>query len=286
MRGALLQYDQLPPARQHNREIHHEQHQVVVPAVAAPEAAIPHEDLLLYRAEHDQDQPNGGELCENPERHPGAAQQLRRTEKDREAGAGTDAAGACHRVLEMIQAAREEHHGDHEPQQQQPDVAELEQRRKHDVHQACACVRAAPSAWASTNHSHLSTPREISVQMSVESASPSSSVSSIARRMRSPKLASAFDSAQTCSSPLEMLMGYWGSSDRSATIAPVPSAMPPNWITRSASRSTYSSAASCSSSNSLWSAMNWGPFTFQCACFVCNWRSIASASRWFRRSIT
>src|SRR6266480_734394 len=168
----------------------------------------------------------------------------------------------------MIHAAREEHHGDHEPQQQQPDVTELEQRGKHDVHQACACVLAAPSAWASRNHSHLSTPREISVQMSVESASPSSSVSSMARRIRSPKLASALDNAQTCSSPLEMLMGYWGSSDRSAR------------------RSTYSSAASCSSSNSLWSAMNWGPFTFQWACFVCSWRSIASASRWFKRSIT
>src|SRR5437016_10327574 len=243
MRGALLQYDQLPPARQHNREIHHEQHQVIVPAVAAPKAALPHEDLLLYRAEHDQDQPNGGELCQDPERHRGAAQQLRRAEKDREAGAGTDAAGACHRVLEMIQAAREEHHGDHEPQQQQPDVAELEQRRKHDVHQACACVRAAPSACASTNHSHLSTPREISVQMSVASVSPSSSVSSIARRMRSPKVASALDSAHTCSSPLEMLIGYCGSSERSATIALTPSATPPSCTMRSASRSPYSSAA-------------------------------------------
>src|SRR5207253_4369807 len=228
MRGALLEYDQLPPARQHNREIHHEQHQVVVPAVAAPKAALPHEDLLLYRAEHDQNQPDGGELCQDPERHPGAAEQLRRAEKHGEARAHADAVRARHRVLQMIHTAREEHHGDHEPQQQQPDVAELQQRGEDDVHQACACVRAAPSAWASTNHSHLSTPREISVQMSVESASPNSSVSSMARRMRSPKLASALDNAQTCSSPLEMLMGYCGSSDRSATIALVPSAMPPN----------------------------------------------------------
>src|SRR6059058_791630 len=204
MRGALLQYDQLPPARQHNREIHHEQHQVVVPAVATPEAALPHEDLLLYRAEHDQHEPDGGELRQDPERHAGAAEHLGRTEKHREAGARADALGAGHRVLQMIQAAREEHHSHHEPQQQQPDVTESQQRGKQYVHQACACVRAAPSPWASTNHSHLST-------------------------------------------PLEMLMGYWGSSDRSATIAPVPSAMPPNWITRSASRSTYSSAASCSS---------------------------------------
>src|SRR5256886_11344864 len=143
----------------------------------------------------------------------------------------------------MIQAAREEHHGDHEPQQQQPGVAEPHHRGKDDVHQAGACVLAAPSAWASTNHSHLSTPREISVQMSVESASPSSSVSSMARRIRSPKLASALDRAHTCSSPLEMLIGYCGSSERSATMAVTPSATPPSWTMRSASRSTYSSAA-------------------------------------------
>src|ERR1019366_149086 len=27
--------------------------------------------------------------------------------------------------------------------------------------------------------------------------------------------------------------------------------------------------------------MKLGPFTFQCACFICIWRSTASASRWF-----
>src|SRR5207237_10939543 len=32
--------------------------------------------------------------------------------------------------------------------------------------------------------------------------------------------------------------------------------------------------------------MNCGPFTFQWACFACSSRSIASASRWFKRSIT
>src|SRR2546430_16604607 len=105
--GPWLQYDQLPPVRQHNREIHHEQHQVVVPAVATPEAALPHEDLLLYRAEHDQHEPDGGELRQDPERHAGAAEHLGRTEKHREAGARADALGAGHRVLQMIQAARE-----------------------------------------------------------------------------------------------------------------------------------------------------------------------------------
>src|SRR5207253_10618074 len=40
------------------------------------------------------------------------------------------------------------------------------------------------------------------------------------------------------------------------------------------------------SSDLLCRAMNCGPFTFQWACLVCNSRSMASARRWFKRSIT
>jgi len=42
------------------------------------------------------------------------------------------------------------------------------------------------------------------------------------RRMRSPKLDSADDRAQTCSSPVEIVSGYSGSSERSATTRAVP----------------------------------------------------------------
>src|SRR5207249_4217800 len=94
--------------------------------------------------------------------------------------------------------------------------------------QPLRCARTAPSACDSTNHSHLSVPREISVQMSDESTSPRSAVWSMARRMRSPKLDSADDRAHTCSSPVEIVSGYSGSSERSATTRAVPSAVPPS----------------------------------------------------------
>ncbi len=55
---------------------------------------------------------------------------------------------------------------------------------------ACEC--------ASTNHSHLSMPREISVQRSAVPASSSSSASLIVPRMSCPKVESAFATASTC----------------------------------------------------------------------------------------
>src|SRR5207244_4946345 len=80
-------------AVQENHEIPHEQHEVVVPALcpASPKADLPHEDLLFYRTEHEQDQPEGGELCEDPERHAHAPEDFRGAEKDREPGARPDA---------------------------------------------------------------------------------------------------------------------------------------------------------------------------------------------------
>src|SRR5213080_3801261 len=95
-----LEDDQLAPAREYDGEIHHEQHQVIVPTVrpVAPKTRLPHEDLLLYRAEHDQDQTDGGELRQDSQSHAGAAEQLRRPEKQREARARADAARAGHRI--------------------------------------------------------------------------------------------------------------------------------------------------------------------------------------------
>ena len=69
------------------------------------------------------------------------------------------------------------------------------------------------------------------------------------------------------------------SEERLATTPTVPSAIPPSWTIRSASRSMYSSTSSLTSSNSLCNAMNDGPFTFQWACLHWVWRSMASASR-------
>src|SRR2546426_4031869 len=55
----------------------------------------------------------------------------------------------------------------------------------------------APCCCASTNHSHLSTPREISVRMSALAASSSSFISSMPTRTVRPNMASASDSAAT-----------------------------------------------------------------------------------------
>src|SRR2546425_4974142 len=131
-----LQQNEVAAAGQENHEIHHEQHEVVVPAVcpASPKADLPHEDLLLYRTEHEQDQPEGGELCEDPERHAHAPEDFRGAEKDREPGARPDALRPLGGVLEVMPAAIEEHDGDHEPQQQQADVAELQQDWERDAH--------------------------------------------------------------------------------------------------------------------------------------------------------
>src|SRR6185503_3214603 len=55
------------------------------------------------------------------------------------------------------------------------------------------------ACWcASTNHSHLSTPREISVSMSALSASSSSFISSMVMRAARPNALNASDSAATC----------------------------------------------------------------------------------------
>src|SRR2546427_12999569 len=88
------------------------------------------------------------------------------------------ALGPFRPIPDMTQPAREEHGCHHEPEEEQSHIAEAQQGRKQDVHAAPLPGRwTPPSARASTNHSHLSTPREISVQVTVSSGSPSSAVS-------------------------------------------------------------------------------------------------------------
>src|SRR6266478_3916506 len=81
--------------------------------------------------------------------------------------------------------------------------------------------------WASTNHSHLSTPREISVNMSAVSRSPSSSAWSMPLRADLPNAAKADDSASTWLRPSTAL-GYSVNDERLAAMRAVPSAAPPS----------------------------------------------------------
>src|SRR5213083_2418311 len=136
MHAILLEYDEPTAARRQDDEIHHDQHQVVVPAVgsATPEPDLPDEDFFLNGAEHDQDQPDCGKLREDPERDPDAAGHFRGAEKYREAGTRPDALRALDGIFEVIPTAIEEHNGDHEAQEQEADVREFHQRGKQNVH--------------------------------------------------------------------------------------------------------------------------------------------------------
>src|SRR5712692_10241996 len=124
----LLQQDESSSAGQQNHEIHHEQHQVVVPAVcsASPKADLPHEDLFLNRPEHEQDQPDGGELRQDPQRHAHTPEHFGNPEKDGEPGARPDVLRPLGGALEVIPPAIEEHGGHHESQEQHTDIAEVQ----------------------------------------------------------------------------------------------------------------------------------------------------------------
>src|SRR5258706_308774 len=72
----------------------------------------------------------------------------------------------------------------------------------------CYVAALAHACWcASTNHSHLSTPREIPVSMSALPASSSSSISAIVMRAARPNALSASESAATCSAPVAIPIG-------------------------------------------------------------------------------
>src|SRR5450755_3846763 len=65
--------------------IHKNEHSVVTPAVGprfAPEAGVPSKYFLLYDAEHNQNQADGGELCENARNYSEAAATIRTAIKD------------------------------------------------------------------------------------------------------------------------------------------------------------------------------------------------------------
>src|ERR1043166_1444871 len=98
-------------------------------------------------------------------------------------------------------------------------------------------LRVGYPRWASTNQRYLSTPREFSVQISAVSLSPHSSACSMARRTLVPYVARADESASTCSRSSASVSGYSFSPVRAVATWIVPSAVPPHWTTRSASKS-------------------------------------------------
>ena len=78
------------------------------------------------------------------------------------------------------------------------------------------------------NQSHLSVPREISVNTSAESASFISLLLSMAWRATLPKAARAEERASTCALPLPLFVLYSAKLERFAIERAVPSTMPPS----------------------------------------------------------
>src|SRR3989442_77198 len=107
-----------------------------MPAVrlAAPKAGLPHEDLLLNRAQHDEAQSDGGELGEDAECDTHATEDLGRAQKDGETRARTDALCALGRMFQVIPAAIKEDDGDHQTQEQETRIGKLKQRGELRVH--------------------------------------------------------------------------------------------------------------------------------------------------------
>src|SRR5713226_4313947 len=119
-----------------DHHVHDEQHQVIMPAVrlAAPKADLPHEDLLLNRAQHDEAQSDGGELGEDAECDAHAPEDLGSAQKDGETRGRTDALCALGGMFQVIPAAIEEDDGDHQSQEQETGVSELMQHGELRVH--------------------------------------------------------------------------------------------------------------------------------------------------------
>src|SRR5262249_39813713 len=89
-------------------------------------------------------------------------------------------------------------------------------------------VQRSPCRCASTNHSHLSMPRDTSVNRSAVSRSRRSLAWSMPFRAAEPNAASAKDSASTWLQPSTAFAGYSASDDRCAAVRAVPSATPPS----------------------------------------------------------
>src|SRR6266446_3032099 len=96
-------------------QIHYDEHQVVMPAVRflSPETGMPHENLFIDCAQHDQDQAEGGELSQNTQHDSQAAQDFTGADQDGEVLAQTDAFAASFRIFEVVPAAGDEDYSDH-----------------------------------------------------------------------------------------------------------------------------------------------------------------------------
>jgi hypothetical protein len=111
----LVQQFKAAAIGENDDQIHYDEHQVVVPSIGflSPETAMPHENLFIDCAQHDQDQAEGGELGQNAQDNSQGAQDFASADQGGEILAQADAFAASFRVFEVVPAAGDEDYSDH-----------------------------------------------------------------------------------------------------------------------------------------------------------------------------
>src|SRR5690242_16162303 len=110
------------------------ENEFVIPtqAVLAPEAGLPDEDFLLQRAQHDQDQSDGGRLRQKSDDYRRAAKQLDDAENRHCTFRQADTLAARRGVFEIVVAAVDKDEPDHQPERDKGIVRKLiELREEH-----------------------------------------------------------------------------------------------------------------------------------------------------------
>ena len=108
--------DQASAAGSRDDEVHDDHHAVVAPAIGAmfsPETGFPFNDFFLNGAEHDQNQPDGGELGENAKEHPQSSGAFGGSEKAGKTFAHLDVFAARFGVRGVFPSAGKEDQSDH-----------------------------------------------------------------------------------------------------------------------------------------------------------------------------
>src|SRR5271166_5127986 len=146
---SLLQQHILSAVCEGDHQIHQDEHQVIVPAVGflSPESGVPGEDFLLDRSQHEEDQSESGELCEDAKGDTQGARNLGGPEENREAFRHLDALRARLGVLQMAVAAGDENEAHHKSKQEQAEVGEAGELRKHREDLLLSKIQSDTRIW-------------------------------------------------------------------------------------------------------------------------------------------
>lgn len=118
----------MAPARGGDDQIHQDHDDVVAPAVSSvfpPKTGLPFEHFLLGRTQHDENEPDGCELREHPERHAQRTGAFGYAEKASKTLAHFNIFAALFGIGGVPPAAGEKNESDHEAQEEQRFIREV-----------------------------------------------------------------------------------------------------------------------------------------------------------------